>query len=99
VPSNFDFSLGGRALVAPITQGGNLERIAGWVVPLMGSGTQTQGAVVVSQCSILDLSARGAKLPSARVRTGSTLLSAMVQIALLKSLSRNAKIKLTANAS
>ena len=61
VLSNQDFNQGGRALVAPITQGGNFERVAGWAVTLMGCGTATQGAVVVSQCRVLDLSARGAK--------------------------------------
>ena len=61
VLSNRDFNQGGRALVAPITQGGNFERVAGWAVTLMGCGTATQGAVVVSQCRVLDLSARGAK--------------------------------------
>lgn len=61
VLSNQDFNQGGRALVAPITQGGNFERVAGWAVTLMGCGTATQGAVVVSQCRVLDLAARGAK--------------------------------------
>ena len=59
--SNKDFNQGGRALVAPITQGGNFERVAGWAVTLMGSGTTTQGAVVVSQCRVLDLVARAGK--------------------------------------
>ncbi len=58
--SNADFNGGGRALVAPITQGGSYERVAGWAVTLMGSGTATQGAAVISQCRILDLKARGA---------------------------------------
>ena len=61
VLSNKDFNQGGRALVAPITQGGNFERVAGWAVTLMGSGTSTQGAVVVSQCRVLDLAARAGK--------------------------------------
>ena len=61
VLSNQDFNQGGRALVAPITQGGNFERVAGWAVTLIGCGTGTQGAVVVSQCRVLDLAARGAK--------------------------------------
>jgi mRNA interferase ChpB len=59
--SNKDFNQGGRALVAPITQGGSFERVAGWAVTLMGSGTATQGAVVVSQCRVLDLTARAGK--------------------------------------
>ena len=49
------------ALVAPITQGGNFQRVAGWAVTLMGSGTVTQGAVVVSQCRELDLTTRAGK--------------------------------------
>jgi len=61
VLSNKDFNQGGRALVAPITQGGNFDRVAGWAVTLMGSGTATQGAVVVSQCRVLDLTARAGK--------------------------------------
>ncbi len=59
--SNEEFNQGGRALVAPITQGGNFERVAGWAVTLMGSGSATQGAAVVSQCRVLDLAARGAR--------------------------------------
>ena len=61
VLSNAEFNRGGRALVAPITQGGNIERVRGWAVTLMGSGTKTQGAAVVSQCRMLDLAARAAK--------------------------------------
>lgn len=59
--SNKDFNQCGRALVAPITQGGNFERVAGWAVTLMASGTATQGAVVASQCRMLDLVARAGK--------------------------------------
>lgn len=51
----------GTVLVAPITQGGNLARIAGFAVPLMGSGTETQGVVIVSAVRMLDLEARGVK--------------------------------------
>ena len=61
VLSNQDFNQGERALVAPITHGGNFERVAGWAVTLMGCGTVTQGAVVISQCQMLDLAARAAK--------------------------------------
>jgi len=42
VLSNKDFNPGGRALVAPITQGGNFDRVAGWAASLLGSGTATQ---------------------------------------------------------
>ena len=62
VLSNVEFNRGGRALIAPITQGGNIGRIEGWAVTLMGAGTVTQGVVVVSHCRVIDLAARGAKL-------------------------------------
>ena len=62
VLSNAEFNRGGRALIAPITQGGNIGRIEGWAVTLMGAGTVTQGVVVVSHCRVIDLAARGAKL-------------------------------------
>lgn len=61
VLSNAEFNGGGRGLVAPITQGGNLDRIKGWAVTLMGTGTKTHGAVVISQCRMIDLEAREAK--------------------------------------
>ena len=61
VLSNSEFNRGGRALVAAITQGGNFDRVRGWAVPLMGTGTETQGAVVVSQCRMIDFAERGAK--------------------------------------
>jgi len=51
----------GTALVAPITQGGNLARVAGFAVPLMGSGTEIQGVILVSAVRTLDLAGRGAK--------------------------------------
>lgn len=51
----------GTVLVAPITQGGNLARVAGFAVPLMGSGTETQGVILVSAVRTLDLIGRGAK--------------------------------------
>ncbi len=49
-------------MIAPITQGGNIQRIEGWAVTLMGAGTATQGVIVVSHCRVIDLAARGAKL-------------------------------------
>jgi mRNA interferase ChpB len=60
VLSNQEFNRLGRALVVPITQG-NFERVAGWAVTLMGSGSKTQGAAVISQCRVLDWQARQAK--------------------------------------
>jgi mRNA interferase ChpB len=61
VLSNSEFNRGGRCLVAAITQGGNIDRVKGWAVTLMGSGTQTQGAVIVSQCRMVDLAERTVK--------------------------------------
>lgn len=83
VLSNADFNLGGRALVAPITQGGNFDRVAGWAVTLIGSGTATQGAAVISQCRVLDLKARRAiKIesgPAALVEEALAKLQAMIE--------------------
>ncbi len=54
------FNALGTALVAPITQGGNLARFMGFAVPMMGAGTQTQGVVLVNAVRTLDLQGRGA---------------------------------------
>jgi mRNA interferase ChpB len=51
----------GRALMAPITQGANLDRVRGWATSLMGSGTKTQGAAIINQARFLDYQARSAK--------------------------------------
>lgn len=51
----------GTSLVLPITQGGNLARLAGFTVPLMGSGTETQGVILVHAIRAMDLQGRGAK--------------------------------------
>ena len=55
------FNALGTALVAPITQGGTLARFAGFAVTLTGSGTKTQGVVLVNAVRTLDLQARGAR--------------------------------------
>ena len=55
------FNALGVALVAPITQGGDFARFAGFAVPLSGSGTQTQGVALMNMVRTLDLDARGAK--------------------------------------
>ena len=59
--SSAAFNALGVAMVAPITQGGDFARFAGFAVPLSGSGTKTQGAALVNQVRMLDLEARGAK--------------------------------------
>lgn len=56
--SNAEFNRNGRALVAPITQGGNIERVAGWAVTLMGSGSATQGAALFLEVPIITLCGR-----------------------------------------
>ena len=61
VLSTREFNQLGTALVAPITQGGNIARFAGFAVTLMGAGTKTQGVVLVNAVRMLDLSARHAK--------------------------------------
>ncbi len=65
VLSNAETNRQGRALVAPITQGGNVERVRGWAVPLMGTGTATQGIAVLSQARFLDYRARNARFVEA----------------------------------
>ncbi|NUA27866.1 type II toxin-antitoxin system ChpB family toxin [Cupriavidus basilensis] len=55
------FNALGVALVAPITQGGDFARFAGFAVPLSSSGTETQGVALVNMVRTLDLEARGAR--------------------------------------
>ncbi|WP_050454496.1 type II toxin-antitoxin system ChpB family toxin [Candidatus Burkholderia verschuerenii] len=61
VLSSSIFNATGVALVAPITQGGNFARFAGFAVPLSGAGTETQGVALVNMVRTLDLEARGAR--------------------------------------
>ncbi len=51
------FNAHGVVLVAPIIQGGDFARFAGFAVPLSGSGSKTQGVALVNQV----LEARAAK--------------------------------------
>jgi len=55
------FNTLGTVLVAPITQGGDFARHAGFAASLTGAGTNTQGVALVNQIRILDLEARKAK--------------------------------------
>ncbi|MFG0467360.1 type II toxin-antitoxin system ChpB family toxin [Pseudomonas putida] len=55
------FNTSGLAIIAPITQGGDFARHAGFAVPLSGSGTETQGVVLCNQIRTVDLEARTAK--------------------------------------
>lgn len=56
------FNVSGLAVIAPITQGGDFARYAGFAVPLSGSGSETQGVVLANQIRTVDLEARGARL-------------------------------------
>jgi mRNA interferase ChpB len=51
----------GDVLVAPITQGGDYSRYAGFAVSLMGTGLKTQGVALINKIRMMDLSARQAQ--------------------------------------
>jgi mRNA interferase ChpB len=51
----------GDTLVAPITQGGDHARFAGFAVTLTGTGCKTQGVVLVNKLRMMDLAARKAR--------------------------------------
>jgi mRNA interferase ChpB len=51
----------GDVLVAPITQGGDYSRYAGFAVSLTGTGCKTQGVALINKIRMLDLSARNAR--------------------------------------
>ena len=52
----------GDVLVAPITQGGDYSRYAGFVVSLTGTGCKTQGVALLNKMRMLDLAARQANV-------------------------------------
>ena len=56
-----EFNRLGDVLVAPITQGGDFSRYAGFAVSLSGSGCKTQGVALVNKIRMLDLAARKAR--------------------------------------
>ena len=51
----------GDVLVAPITQGGDYSRYAGFAVTLTNTGSKTQGVALVNKIRMLDLAARKAR--------------------------------------
>jgi mRNA interferase ChpB len=51
----------GDVLVAPITQGGDFARYAGFAVSLTGTGLKTQGVALINKIRMLDLNARDAR--------------------------------------
>ena len=53
-----NFNKLGTTFITPITQGGDYTRVQGLAVTLMGSGTETQGVILVSGLRAVDLVAR-----------------------------------------
>jgi mRNA interferase ChpB len=51
----------GDVLVAPITQGGDYSRYAGFAVSLTGTGCKTKGVALINKIRMLDLTARKAR--------------------------------------
>ncbi|MDQ6639914.1 MAG: type II toxin-antitoxin system ChpB family toxin [Pseudomonadota bacterium] len=56
-----EFNRLGDVLVAPITQGCDYSRFAGFAVSLTGSGCKTKGVALVNKIRMMDLTARKAK--------------------------------------
>ena len=56
-----EFNKLGDVLVAPITQGGDFARYAGFAVTLTGTGCKTQGVALVNKIRMLGLAARKAR--------------------------------------
>lgn len=56
-----EFNKLGDVLIAPITQGGDFARYAGFAVTLTGTGCKTQGVALVNKIRMLDLVARKAR--------------------------------------
>ena len=56
-----EFNALGDVLVAPITQGGDYSRFAGFAVSLMNTGCKTQGVALINKCRMMDLVARRVK--------------------------------------
>jgi mRNA interferase ChpB len=56
-----EFNRLGDVLVAPITQGGEFSRYAGFAVSLMGTGCRTQDVALLNKIRMLDLKARKAR--------------------------------------
>ena len=50
-----EFNKLGDVLVAPITQGGDFSRYAGFAVSLTGTGCKTQGVALINKVRMLDL--------------------------------------------
>ncbi len=56
-----EFNRLGDVLVAPITQGGEFSRYAGFAVSMVGTGCRTQGVALLNKIRMLDLKVRKAR--------------------------------------
>ena len=72
----------GMTLVAPITQGDNFARVAGFTVSLTGTGTETQGVILLNHVRMMDVKARGASkietVPDEIIQESTAILSAII---------------------
>lgn len=77
------FNVLGDTLIAPITQGGDFSRHAGFAVSLSGTGCKTQGVALVNKIRMMDLAARKARkverAPAAVVDDAMLRLSALLE--------------------
>lgn len=73
----------GDVLVAPIAQGGDYSRYAGFAVTLSGTGCRTQGVALVNKIRMLDLSARKARkverVPAEVIQDAMARLTALLE--------------------
>lgn len=73
----------GLTLIAPITQGGNYARFQGFAITLMGTGTETQGVILINGIRSVDLKARKAKkiesVPSEILAEALAVLNAILE--------------------
>ena len=68
-------------IVLPITGGGDFARVAGFAVPLSGSGTRTDGVIRCDQPRALDLKARhGRRLESVPAAIMSEVLARLAPL-------------------
>lgn len=78
-----EFNRLGDTLVAPITQGGNFARHAGFAIQLDGTGCKTRGVVLINKIRMLDLAARKARkierVPSEVIDDALARLSAIIE--------------------
>jgi mRNA interferase ChpB len=77
-----EFNRLGDTLVAPITQGGDFSRHAGFAITLAGAGCKTQGVALVNKIRMLDLAARKARklerVPKAVIDDALACLTALI---------------------